>query len=84
MRSFWDWLLDEKVVTCSMAVFFTVAMMVLIFYKAEKEYIAVPGGAVTMLVGSLIRGTTHQPQQTDSTQTVSSTTTVTPKEEVKP
>ena len=79
MRTFLEWLLDEKIVICAMAVFFSMIAVMLIHWHVDKEYISIFGSAVTMLVGALLRGITHQPQQTDSTQTAASTTTVTPK-----
>ena len=80
MRNIWEWLLDEKIVLCMMAFTFASMAMILVFYKAEKEYVMAFFGLANMLIGALLRGITHQPQQTDSTQTVTSTTTVTPKE----
>jgi hypothetical protein len=84
MRTIGEWLLEEKIVTCLMAVTFAGVTVLLIAWKSEKEYVMLFGGFVSMLLGSLLRGITHQPQQTDSTQTVATTRTVIPKEEPKP
>jgi hypothetical protein len=80
MRTWADTILDEKVITCIMIILFSLGVILLIKWNADKEYVAIFGGPVSMLVGSLLRGLFHVPQQTDSTQTVSSTTTITPKE----
>jgi hypothetical protein len=79
MRTVLEWLLDEKIVICLMAQTFAGVTLLLIYWKADKEYVMLFGGFISMLIGALLRGITHQPQQTDSTQTVSSTTTVSPK-----
>jgi hypothetical protein len=79
MRSLWDWILDEKIVLCVMAVFFSSITVLLIHWHVDKEYVSIFGGAVTMLVGALLRGITHLNPTSNSTQTVTSTTTVTPK-----
>lgn len=81
MRKWYEIILDEKVVTCGMILVLASMAMVLIHWNADKEYIIpIFGSAITTLVGSLVRGTTHQPQQPESNQNVSSTTTITPKE----
>jgi predicted benzoate:H+ symporter BenE len=84
MRTIWEWLLDEKIVLSMLAGFFSLMVLVCVHWHAEKEITAGFATLAAMCVGSLTRGITHQPQQTDSTQTVASTTTVTPKEEPKP
>ena len=81
MKKWYDVLLDEKVVTCFMILALSAVAVALIWHGADKEYIIpIFGSAITTLVGSLVRGTTHQAAN-DSGQSVSSTTTVTPKGE---
>jgi hypothetical protein len=80
MRKWYEIALDEKAVTCTMLVFFSACLFVLVYIKADEKYVIVFGSAITTLVGSLVRGTTHQ-AQTDSSQTVASTQTIIPKEE---
>ena len=84
MRTFLEWLLDEKVVTCTMILTLALMTLLLIHWNADKEYIVpIFGSAITTLVGSLVRGTTHKDVQSSS-QSVQTTTVVTPKEETKP
>jgi hypothetical protein len=77
-------MLDEKIVLCGMIFFCSAVILLLIHWHAEPSYVGIFGSAVTGLVGALLRGITHTTQQTDSTQSVQTTTTITPKEEVKP
>jgi len=79
MRSWSEIFLDEKIVVCGMALVFAVIAVLLIHWNAEKEYIMLFGGFVSALLGALLRGITHQPAQSDSTQNVQSTTTISPK-----
>jgi hypothetical protein len=80
MRSIWEWLLDEKIVLSALAMSFAGITVLLIHWNADKEYVMLFGGFISGLVGALLRGITHQPVVTDSTQTVTSTTVVKPKE----
>ena len=57
-----------------------ITILILIHSKADKDIIMALITLAGGFGGALTRGITHQPQQTDSTQTVSSTTTVKPKE----
>jgi hypothetical protein len=84
MRSIWEWLLDEKIILAGMTIVCLIAIMHLVRTNADKDIIMALVTLAGGFAGALTRGITHSPQQTDSTQTVSSTTTVTPKEEVKP
>jgi hypothetical protein len=77
MRTLPDWMLDEKVVLCGMTIFCSAMVILLVSWHAEKEYVAIFGSGVTGLIGALLRGITHSPQVTDSTQTVSSVTQTT-------
>ncbi len=83
MKTWHEILLDEKIVVCGMALLFSMACITLIKWGAEKEYVMLFGGFVSMLIGALLRGITHQPAVSDSTQSVQSTTTISPKTEVK-
>ena len=83
MRSIWEWLLDEKIVLSGMTIACLIAIMHLVRVKADKDIIMALVTLAGGFGGALTRGITHQPQQTDSTQTVSSTTTISPKEGVK-
>jgi hypothetical protein len=80
MRKWFEIMLDEKIVLGSMMVVCLITVLVLVKWNTDKDLImsilTLAGG----FGGALTRGITHQPQQTDSTQTVASTTTVTPKE----
>ncbi len=80
MRNIWEWLLDEKIVLCAMAMSFAGITVMLIHWGSDKEYIQLFGGFISGLVGALLRGITHQNPTTDSNQSVTSTTTVKPKE----
>jgi predicted metal-dependent enzyme (double-stranded beta helix superfamily) len=86
VRTVWEWLLDEKVVFSVLAVLFSAGILVCIHWKAEREIVAMFYGLASACVGALTRGITHQPQSSDSTQNVTSTTTISPKPngEVKP
>jgi hypothetical protein len=80
MKRWYDVLLDEKIITCLLIIFCALCIFVLVHMQADEKYIVVFGAAITTLVGSLVRGTTHSIQPTDSSQSVSQTTTITPKE----
>ena len=80
MKPWSEILLDEKIIFCGMALILSFLAIVLIKWGVEKDYIMQFIGFVGMLLGALLRGITHQPQKTDSTQTVQSVTTIGPKE----
>ena len=80
MKKWYDVLLDEKIITCLLIIFCALCVFGLVHIKADEKYIVVFGAAITTLVGSLVRGTTHAVPSGDSTSNVSQTTTITPKE----
>ncbi len=83
MKKWYEILLDEKIVLGMLFVICLNTIMILVHYKAEKDIIMALITLAGLFGGALTRGITHQPQQTDSTQTVASTTVVTPKVEEK-
>ncbi len=80
MRSIWEWILDEKIILSALFLACLISILILIHFKADKDIIMQLFTLAGGFVGALTRGITHQPQQTDSTQKVTTTTTVTPKE----
>jgi hypothetical protein len=60
MKYFMQWALDEKVIISSMAIFFALCVILFVHWGADKEYVSIFGSAVTMLIGALLRGITHQ------------------------
>jgi hypothetical protein len=80
MRNIWEWLLDEKIILSGLLLACLGVILILIHWHADKDIIMALITLAGGFGGALTRGITHQPQQTDSTQTVSSTTTITPKE----
>ncbi len=55
-----DWLLDERIILLSGAVIFALMSVVLIHWKADKEYVIAFFGLSNGLIGALVRGIVTQ------------------------
>jgi hypothetical protein len=79
MKEFTKFLLNEKIILGLLAIIFSMLMMWGIHWNADKEIIGTFGTLASMCVGALTRGIVHQAPESDSSQDVRSTTTVSPK-----
>jgi hypothetical protein len=55
-----QYLMDEKIVVSTLAIIFSLVVLVLIHWHADKEYVMLFGTFISGLVGALLRGITHQ------------------------
>jgi hypothetical protein len=60
MRYLLQYVLDEKIVLGFLSLIFAVFTIILIKWNCEKEYVMLFGSFISMLVGALLRGITHE------------------------
>jgi hypothetical protein len=60
MRYFLQYVLDEKIVLGFLSLIFAIMTIILIKWNCEKEYVMLFIGFISMLIGALLRGITHQ------------------------
>jgi len=80
MKRWYEILLDEKIVLGMLFMICINTILILVYFHAEKDIIMAVLALAGIFGGALARGITHTQTSSNSSQAVSSTTTITPKE----